>query len=213
MANLRVLFGRPHGEQTLGEVIKFNPARAKVRTLEVRGHDRIRPAGIIFTVPYCLMRTENGEEVNQFGVVPKTTPVAGQPGVTVVDSGQYRPSGDGRGGDGDGRQTSPRRGLFGFREPDAPDIANPASFNDIQRYIVLAINEVYLGIESADEARAEGARLVVVNGILATLRRQLDNLFKAFGRSISQEEAMDAVDFFDKTSSPTVAQAVINGQL
>ena len=51
----RVYFGRGRGEQTLGEIVKINQVRAKVKQLEGRGMHRIRPVGTIWTVPFSLM--------------------------------------------------------------------------------------------------------------------------------------------------------------
>lgn len=52
----KVYFGRGRGEQTLGVIEKLNPTKAKVRTLESRGVSRERGPGVIWTVPYSLMR-------------------------------------------------------------------------------------------------------------------------------------------------------------
>ena len=62
---MQVVFGRENGEKTLGEVVKINPKRVKVRTLEDRGqrlynahgqYARPRsPAGALWNVPACLM--------------------------------------------------------------------------------------------------------------------------------------------------------------
>jgi len=57
----RVLFGRPNGEKTLGEIVKINPTKAKVKTLEERGMYHQRQAGGVWTVPYGLM-TRAGED-------------------------------------------------------------------------------------------------------------------------------------------------------
>lgn len=50
----RVLFGRRHGEQTLGEVVAVNRVKLKVRQLESRGTMRTHPIGTIWTVPPTL---------------------------------------------------------------------------------------------------------------------------------------------------------------
>lgn len=50
----RVLFGRDNGEKTLGEVVKVNRAKLKVKQLEGRGTFRSYPAGTIWTVPPSL---------------------------------------------------------------------------------------------------------------------------------------------------------------
>lgn len=48
----RVIFGNPRGEKTLGEIVKLNPKKAKVKLLEDRGTKRVSRAGAIWTVPY-----------------------------------------------------------------------------------------------------------------------------------------------------------------
>jgi hypothetical protein len=56
---MKVVFGRGNGEQTLGEIIKVNSAKAKVRTLESRGNGRGSSVGTVWSVPYSLMRPES----------------------------------------------------------------------------------------------------------------------------------------------------------
>jgi hypothetical protein len=51
----KVYFGRSHGEQTLGEVVKVNRSRAKVRQLESRGVMKDHKVGTIWTVPFTLL--------------------------------------------------------------------------------------------------------------------------------------------------------------
>lgn len=54
-----VVFGRAEDEQTRGKIIKLNPIRAKVVSLETRaGH----PSGTLFNVPYFLMRSAEHEQ-------------------------------------------------------------------------------------------------------------------------------------------------------
>ncbi len=53
-----VLFGSPNGEKTLGEVVKVNRTRAKVRQLETRGTKRIRSEGV-WNVPFPLIEPAN----------------------------------------------------------------------------------------------------------------------------------------------------------
>lgn len=52
---MKVYFGRRNGEKTLGQILKLNPTKAKVKTLEARGVSRERDAGVTWTVPYSLM--------------------------------------------------------------------------------------------------------------------------------------------------------------
>lgn len=58
---MRVYFGRANGEKTLGEVIKMNPTKAKVQTLEERGNGRGSTTGAIWSVPYSMMTPADGE--------------------------------------------------------------------------------------------------------------------------------------------------------
>ena len=52
----KVYFGRNHGEQTLGEVVKVNRVKVKVRQLESRGTQRDYAVGTVWTVPVSLLR-------------------------------------------------------------------------------------------------------------------------------------------------------------
>ncbi len=56
----KVLFGRSHGEQTLGEVVKVNRVKVKVKQLESRGTYRSYSVGTIWTVPVSLLTRANG---------------------------------------------------------------------------------------------------------------------------------------------------------
>jgi hypothetical protein len=61
---MKVMFGRSNGEQTLGEIVKINPTKAKVKTLESRGSGRGSMAGAVWGVPYSLMKpVTNGDAV------------------------------------------------------------------------------------------------------------------------------------------------------
>ena len=51
-----VEFGRENGELTKGEVVKMNPTKAKVKTLEQRGNGRGSRVGAEWGVPYSMMR-------------------------------------------------------------------------------------------------------------------------------------------------------------
>jgi hypothetical protein len=55
---MRVVFGRGNGEKTIGEIVKINPAKAKVKTLEARGNGRGSVPGTVWNVPYELMSPE-----------------------------------------------------------------------------------------------------------------------------------------------------------
>jgi len=57
---MKVLFGRPNGEKTFGEVIKINRKKVKVKTLEFRGSRS--PKGAIWGVPpsLCVRANDDG---------------------------------------------------------------------------------------------------------------------------------------------------------
>ena len=63
----KVFFGRPNGEKTLGEIVKLNPSKAKVRTLEGRGSNSV--AGVVWGVPYTLLKPAEGAEATPTPVV------------------------------------------------------------------------------------------------------------------------------------------------
>ena len=50
----KVIFGRKHGETTLGTVMKINPKRLKIRQDESRGTMRNYRVGTVWTVPPSL---------------------------------------------------------------------------------------------------------------------------------------------------------------
>jgi len=67
---MRVVFGRTNGEHTKGEVVKCNPTKAKIRTLETRGTGRGAGTGAVWNVPYSMMQPESGDQVIQ-SIVPQ----------------------------------------------------------------------------------------------------------------------------------------------
>jgi hypothetical protein len=56
----QVYFGRSNGEKTLGEIVKVNRTKCKVKQLESRGTMRSYPVGTIWTVPPTLMSPVSG---------------------------------------------------------------------------------------------------------------------------------------------------------
>ena len=52
---MKVCFGRLGGERTMGEVVKLNDKKAKVKTLEQRGNGRGSTPGTLWNVPYSLL--------------------------------------------------------------------------------------------------------------------------------------------------------------
>lgn len=66
----KVVFGRTHGEQTCGTVVKVNPAKLKIRQDEMRGTQRIRPEGTIWTVPPSLCRMADASKQVSASALP-----------------------------------------------------------------------------------------------------------------------------------------------
>jgi hypothetical protein len=56
----KVQFGRDKGEQTVGEIVKVNGKRCKVRTLTARGKNGRSAAGSVWTVPFSLLTPFTG---------------------------------------------------------------------------------------------------------------------------------------------------------
>lgn len=61
----KVYFGNEFGEKTLGEIVKLNPTKAKVKTLENRGINGRSVAGSIWNVPYAMMTPESASAITQ----------------------------------------------------------------------------------------------------------------------------------------------------
>lgn len=48
---MKVRFGRPNGEKTVGEIIKVNNKTVKVKTTEARGRNGRSPVGAVWKIP------------------------------------------------------------------------------------------------------------------------------------------------------------------
>jgi hypothetical protein len=66
---MRVYFGRGKGQKTLGEIVKINPKKFKVKTLEHRGRSNRNKVGDVWNVPASLCTIVSGD------AVPPTTTV------------------------------------------------------------------------------------------------------------------------------------------
>lgn len=55
-----VLFGCGNGEKTLGEIVKVNSVKCKVKQLDARGTMKSHPVGTIWTVPTSLLMPVGG---------------------------------------------------------------------------------------------------------------------------------------------------------
>lgn len=71
----QILFGRLHGEKTLGTILKVNVNKCKVRQDDVRGNVG-RPIGTIWTVPFELIYAK---DASGNATVPPPAPVVKKP--------------------------------------------------------------------------------------------------------------------------------------
>lgn len=71
---MKVFFGRPNGEKTLGTVIKVNRKKCKVRQEEQRGMYRDHPIGTVWTVPFSLISPVDGGRPSHVTKKPQRRP-------------------------------------------------------------------------------------------------------------------------------------------
>lgn len=71
---MRVMFGRQNGQKTLGEIIKVNPKKLKVKQLESRGVYKNHAVGSIWGVPKSLCTPVSDMMVGERGVGKTFTP-------------------------------------------------------------------------------------------------------------------------------------------
>lgn len=80
---MKVVFGRGNGEKTLGEIVKVNPTKAKVKILEARGNGRGSEVGSVWTVPYSLMTPSGVAFIDELNAMPPMPSIPDQPVVTT----------------------------------------------------------------------------------------------------------------------------------
>ena len=68
----QVYFGRENGQRTLAKIVKLNPTRAKVSTLEQRGHGRGSAVGSTWVVHYEALTP--ADSTAKPGAVPPPAP-------------------------------------------------------------------------------------------------------------------------------------------
>lgn len=76
---MKVMFGNANGQQTLGEIIKINPSKAKVKTLENRGNGRGSAPGTVWSVPYSLMTPAGVAFIDEMNAMPPVHSIPDQP--------------------------------------------------------------------------------------------------------------------------------------
>jgi hypothetical protein len=146
-----VVFGRHHGEKTLGQIVKLNPSKARVKTLEQRGSVRVKDEGQIWGVPYSLMRPATPEEIKAASA-NQQTPVANPKPL-------------------------------------------PVSLDGGDEHILLAIHNCYVGL-SPENLHCDGEiSHSAAMRRAGEIRRKLQGLFTAFGRTVTEDE-VDA--WYDK---------------
>ena len=70
---MTVRFGRVNGEKTLGEIVKVNPKRLKVKQIGTRGRQKLHRDGQVWAVPKSLC-----EVVSDSTAAPDETPAQGR---------------------------------------------------------------------------------------------------------------------------------------
>lgn len=76
---MTVIFGRGHGEQTRGIVVKMNEKKAKVQTVEARGKNGRSAAGTVWGVPYSMMKPADAAASEPLVLPPPAAPRFGGP--------------------------------------------------------------------------------------------------------------------------------------
>lgn len=164
---MKVMFGRPNGDQTLGEIVKKNPRKAKVKTLQSRGNGRGSEAGSVWTVPYSLMTPADGtlfldEYLNTKPIDPAIMQEINKGLERDLPLPVYMPYGDAR--------------------------------------IMEAIIDCYTRL-SPEYLTADGERpMSEVVRLRSSLNSRLNHLFKALGRTVSEEAAYKWEEDRNKTA-------------
>ena len=155
----KVYFGRSHGEQTLGVVVKVNRSRCKVRQLDSRGTYRSYPVGSVWTVPFTLLTPAPTETVPVVAA-PSPERSALQTEIDRLRAENARLRGD--------KTSTPKR-------------AETVILNEIRGvYSALSPENLWMdGEATRGQARARAANL----------NRRLRTLFVELGRRVSEDEA------------------------
>jgi hypothetical protein len=153
-----VEFGRETGERTKGIIVKMNPKKAKVRTLEGRGSGRGSQVGAVWGVPYSMM----------VAVQDAATETA------VVMQSFAQPQ-------------NPAFKAFAQAKSVADQPVPYSPFqNHSEQLILEAIHSVYSEL-SPEFLTCDGELpFHVVNARRSKLQSRLNYLFKAFGREVSE---------------------------
>lgn len=167
----KVYFGRNFGEKTLGEVVKVNRVKVKVRQLESRGTYKSHPVGTVWTVPVSLLtKADAGSAAS----APRVMPVEVQ--------NRLRDNQD--------RDFAFMRGFVpgpGKTEPSRPSKRSEAD-------ILTDILNIY-GSLSPENLSCDGELpLSAIRHRSASLNRRLRECFTELGRRVSEEEAFRLLD-------------------
>lgn len=181
----KVLFGRRNGEKTLGEVVKVNRKRLKVRTTETRGTRRTYSKGSVWTVPPSLCQ-KVGDDGSAAAPAPaKPTYAVGTVvefrGFTWASRGEGTLTGIVTRGGEDAEVYAEGR----FHFPKAMKVVGKRDLETVKKeclgvYCALSPENLTCDGElSRSQVRAKAARL----------NRALKALWKEAGREVTESEA------------------------
>ena len=160
-----VEFGRENGQHTKGVVIKMNPKKAKIRTIESRGAGRGSQAGSLWVVSY--------------GVI-----VAVQDGTTeatIAMQSFVQPN-------------NPAVKAFAQAKSMADQPVPYTPFTHADNLILEAIYWAHMEL-SPENLSCDGELPVhVVNARRSKLNARLTHLYKAFGREVGENAACNWMD-------------------
>jgi len=156
-----VEFGRETGERTKGIIVKMNPKRAQVRSLEGRGLGRGSQAGSQWSVPYSMMVTVN-DAVTETSVVMQSFAQPQNPAFKAFAQEMAL--------------------------ADQPIPYTPFQ-NYTEQLIIEAIHSVHVEL-SPENLTCDGELPAhVVNARRIKLNTRLNFLYKAYGRPVSETAA------------------------
>ena len=163
----KVYFGRAHGEQTLGEVIKVNRASIKIKQLESRGTMKDHKVGTVWTVARSLV---------------SPAPEGAKPELVSFPSNQPTNCGA-------------REAAFCKFHPGVCDVCRAVSTAKAKRpepVIMGAIQRAYINLSPENLSCDGELPQAQVRSRERALKSELRKLFLELGREVSEDEAYRA---------------------
>ena len=158
---MTIIFGKPKGAKTLGKIVRCNPQKAKVLTMEARG-TRDTAGGQEWGVPYSLIiREATPEEIEAGHAIETNADRVRQPATRGTSS----------------------------KNPDEP--MKYTMFEAENTCIMQAIVSCYIGLSPENLSCDGEASATHVRQRGGELRRKLDLLQQALGRPVSEMVAYD----------------------